>query len=181
MTEGEIEVSIVTVKNRVQRSSTKNKELGDLDDFGGEDFGGEGEGGDGEIGDNSDNLDGDNTESTTVIAAITNKTRIARMVSLSFVQKRHALVSRLMKHIRSMRHFSGFVAFFIPKSGGLVAPKLALTASSSGAWSQSLSSSISASPFKIRIRSLRSRSCVIEHNNRSNLTNHSKQQYIYTR
>ena len=84
MTEGEIEVSIVTAKNRVQSSSTKNKELGDLDDFGGEDFGGEGEGGEGENGGNGDNMDGDNTESTTVITATTNKTRIACMASLSF-------------------------------------------------------------------------------------------------
>ena len=44
MTEGEIEVSIGTVKNRVQNSSTKNKELGYFDDFDVEDFGGEGEG-----------------------------------------------------------------------------------------------------------------------------------------
>ena len=86
MKEGEIEVSIVTVKNRVQSSSTKNKELEDLDDFGGEDFGGEGEGGDGDgkNGGNGDNMDGDHTESTTVIAATTNKTRIACMASLSF-------------------------------------------------------------------------------------------------
>ena len=62
MKEGEIEVSIVTVKNRVQSSSTKNKELEDLDDFGGEDFGGEGEGGGGENGGNVDNMDGNNTD-----------------------------------------------------------------------------------------------------------------------
>ena len=62
MTEGEIEVSIGTVKNRVKNASTKNKELGYFDDFDVEDFGGEGEGGGGENGGNVDNMDGNNTD-----------------------------------------------------------------------------------------------------------------------